>query len=1149
MGAVQNHLWQPLDLCRYEANEREANMGLRIMAGRAGTGKSEAIYREMKMRLAAKSGQKLMLIVPEQMTYQTEREIIKYLGRGIIDAEVLSFKRLEYRVLEEVGGLKLRDINSYGRVMLLRRIFEENMPDIQVYRKTSSQEGFLREFDELISEMKENRASVEFMRQASALKGVDELLKRKLQDISLIYTALEDAVKDKYFDEYDKREIFIKNIPKSTYLAGSAVWLDGFTTFDAQICEAIVALASTAEMVSVALDLEPDLIGQGVSHKDWEAFRTTMHTYSVLKKTAEESKIDVKTCHDFSVKPKQPFAMALEERIGQLSPEPADSGSAQVSLYAAMNPYEETEHAACAIIADIRDGGLRWRDVTVAVGDMDVYSDNIKRVFAQYGIPCYLDVKRDIMINPLVRCILSVLDILIWNFRHDDMFEYLKTGFSSLNYNEVGKLENFALQYGIEGSKWFKEFKFKAKHINYYNSLRNRVAEDFAAERKKFRKLNTAEDMTVFIFEFLKKHKVQEKIEKRVEIFKKSGQYELSMENAQVWNSVMDIFEQIIAAARDVKLKPAEYRKMLEAGFKEVKISIIPPTIDRVSVVEMDKAYLSQPRVLTVLGANDSMLEKVQEDKGLLLDNERRALLNAGLRLIDTAEGRLYYRHHMLYKSLSSAREKLSVSYSLSTDEGRPLQPSIYVSRLKNIFPELRENSSLSGADVYEHVSSAEGTVGHLAVHLREGRERGHNSDMWGYVASWYEKNRASVWEPIRRGLIYDNRVERLSRQYIDKIYPKPLSLTVSRLESFGRCPFSYFVESVLRPEIRKIQKIEFYDIGDIYHRSIERFTDEIIRDQDIVKLSDDKILKLANECAEAAIEEKSEEVTALDADERSRYMKIKISRLVGRAALTLCKQLRKGMFRPEKTELPVRSSGIKLSDGSILKLRGRIDRLDEFEINGKKYVNIIDYKSSQKDLDLGDAYNGLQLQLLSYMSSIRAEGDNKLDAGGAYYFCIDDPMVDGDSLGDKSPEDEIFSSMSLKGYVAEDMDVIRAMDQAVEDTGGSDVIPVSFKSDGSLRKTSRTLTKDEFDAVLDMADMKSADIGDIMLSGSIDINPCKKDGVQGSGTPCAYCLYKSVCLFDSSAGNRYRRIKKMTKDEVLGEIMAKAGENNHEVD
>jgi ATP-dependent helicase/nuclease subunit B len=1132
-------------------------MGLNIVVGRAKTGKSTYVYDDINNEIQKKNHSNLILLVPEQMTYQSEYEIIDRISsHGIMAAEVLSFSRLLYKVLEEVGGLKVQEINSYGKIMLLKKIFEENKDGLKLFNKALKQEGFLREFDSIISEMKQNCISVEFLEQVikyKVNKDDNQLLSNKLEDIIKIYSEINKIYMDKFFDEEDKMDLLISAVKNSNFIKNSNIWIDGFESFNMQRNKLIRELILHSKSVTITLNIGAESIKDLRCTEDWEAFKTVHDTFNTLIEDLE-CPINIIPLNASNLNNE---IETVEKNMFSISNFKYDKDTDNIQIYSSLNPYSETEKAAQKIISLVRDHGYRWKDIVVVLGDMDSYIINVKKVFTQYEIPHFLDYKRDIMGNPLAKFILSTLDMFNYNFKHDSVFEFLKAGYSDLDYDEVSKLENFALQYGIEGERWFREFKFNAEGIEYFNKLRVRFTKELKDAKKNFKNMKTTIDITMFLFDFLKKYNVQEKIERQVGIFKRAGQYELSSENAQIWNYVIDIFEQIVLAGADTEITPREYSKMIAAGFNEIKISIIPPTLDKVTVGETGKTSAKSSKVIFILGANEGKLDSKNNEKGLLLDDERELLVKSGVKLLNDSNYYSYKEKHMLYKVFTNATDKLYLSYALGTTDGKTLQPSMYVNRLKQLFPFVKEQTDLSGLNEEEKVSNSKGTIDFLVKNIREFVEGKLINEFWQDVYSWYEENEEHISQLINKGLLYKNKSKNITVENLKKIHQTPITMSVSKLENFAACPFKFFIENIIKPQPRIVQKVEFYDLGNIYHLAVEQFTKGISENNiNIMDVDKDTIYSMSQSCTEKVLQDGEMDYLAFDSNERNKYMKEKIKRLVNRAANTIIEQLKKGNFRPLYTELVIGDKDkqtciepveIKLSDNISIYFQGRIDRVDIFNKDDKTYINIIDYKSSHKDIDLSDAVQGLQLQLLVYMSAIIKNGEKLFkttpEIGGAYYFCIDDPMIDGDEISKEQSENEIFKQLSLKGYIVEDSDIIINMDKDIETSRKSDVIPVSLNMNGSTSKSSKTLTVKEFKAILQKTDDVARELADKIIDGNIDIMPYRKD--SGNKTPCQYCDLKGVCQFDPSVdGNNYRRIKKLKKDDIILEIMNEGGED-----
>ncbi|HNZ82129.1 MAG TPA: PD-(D/E)XK nuclease family protein [Sedimentibacter sp.] len=1141
-------------------------MSLRILAGRANTGKSSFIYNEIKSRSEDKKDN-LILIVPELMTYQAESSIIERFGLpGIMNIEILSFKRLERKVLEEVGGLKVQDISVFGKIMLLKQIFEGNKDKLKIFGNSCKQSGFLKEFEKLTAEFKQNLVDSQSLKNA-ALQVTDEILMRKLSDIELIYSEFIKRSQGKYFDEEDKTNLCISLIKDSAYIRKSKIWIDGFESFNYQRLHLIKALCENSRSVTASLNIDSSYFIEPDEKDDYEAFKIIYDTYINLKKLDIEIEIISVKDNMYS----SPEIKAVEKNMFSLNIEEYENQSVKITVYSSLNPYRETQKTAAEIISLVRDKGYRWRDIKLALGSMDTYETNVKRIFAQYKIPYFLDVKRDILNNPLSKYILSIFDMFIWKFKHDNVFEYLKTGFSPLSIKQVHLLENYALEYGIEGEKWFREFKTSGKDEdnqkppkqNEMEEYRKLFAGDFETERKEIQNLKRADEITKLIFKYLKKHKVKEKMEKAVKGFNAMHKFEEASEYSQCWNYVMEVFEQLMLVGKDTEISVREYRKMLEAGLGEVEVSIIPPAIDKVEVGEINRIAVTKPKALFIIGANDSNLDAKNTEKGLLLNEERELLLENHVKLTKGADYDTFKEKHMHYKLFSSPSQSLYISYPMGLETGESLQPSLYIDILKKIFVNMKAGSDLSIGDELESVSNYGGTYDYFVENMRSYIDGYEVDKLWRDVYAWYEKEDKDNFYIINKALKYKNSMDTLEPETVKSIYENNMTMTVSKFETYAQCQFKYFMENVLKPRERVVQKIEFYDLGDIYHSVVEEFINKIKEEcKDLSLLDMDRAEEEAVRITNEVLKNQEDKLTAIEANYRNKYMKEKIKRVMKRTCRTLAGQLNSSMFRPAYTELKIDERNEKAETvvppieisvdtekiKEVLKLRGKIDRVDVFENKDKLYVSIIDYKSSPNEVDLEDAKEGIQVQLIMYLKALIDKGEElfgrKTHVGGVFYYFINDPMLTDDNKL-KDPEEEIFKKLKLKGYVLKDKEVVKLMDKNIDST--SKVIQAALKKDGNIREDwTKALTEEEFKNVMDIVYEKCADMTRSILEGNINIDPYRKPDGK---TPCTYCDYISICQFDSSLGNNYRPIgtkypASKEKQEILTAAEAEGGYN-----
>lgn len=1122
---------------------------MKIITGRAKTGKSTYIYDGIKSQLDKQTSDNLILIVPDLMTYQTEYNIIKHLSiDGIMKVEVLSFKRLASKILEEIGGADAEDLSVYGKVMLLKQIFEEHSKDLKLFKKSSSHEGFLKEFNLLIQELKQNQVDLDALVEVSN-QADNYLIKSKLEDIKLIYSQYIERTMDKYFDEEDKYELVISMIKDSNYIKKSRIWIDGFESFNYQRIKMIKNLAENSKSVTLSLNIDSSYLSDLESFDDWEAFKTIYDSYELLRE--EIADLEIVSLNKSKIP--SPEIALIEKNLFSLKPQIFKDKTDNIKVYSSINPYTETEKTAIKIVSLVRDQGYRWKDIKVAVGNMDNYEKNIKKLFNKYEIPYFLDTKRDIMNNHVTNYILSLLDIFIWNFKYDHVFEFLKTGLSSLDDYKVQSLENYALEHGIEGGKWFEEMK-----SSDIEEIRKIFASDFEGARREFRSLSTSGQITNFIFKFLRKDKVKKKLEEDIERFKEDEDFERSSELSQVWNKIMEVFEQIVLVSGDMDISPLDYRRILESGFKEVEISVIPPTIDTVEVGDISRIGINSSKALFIMGANEGNFESTS-DKGLLLDDDRKGLLDKGIKLVKGENFAFFKDRHMLYKAFTSPVEKLFLSYALGTVDGKSLQASLYISTIKEIFPLIEEETDITGNDQMDFISNHSGSYDFLVENIRRYLDGIAIDDVWKAVYSWYRNHDSGEsFSQITEAFNFQNISQRVNSHIIRSIYGKEMKTSVSRLETYAECNFKYFADSVLKVKPRKNQKIEAYDIGNIYHDSLENFINKLIDMEDLASLSDESIDQMINDIIDDTLEEYAKKVSALDANKRNEYSKTKIRRVLNRAGLTLVKQLQNSEFKPKYTELHIglideeKEKGklhldhveIKI-DQTTVRLRGKIDRVDSYEDeDGNLYVVIIDYKSSDKAIDFVEVSEGLQIQLFVYLNAIIEKGESlfnkKPKVAGVFYYTVDDPIIKDkyDNL-----EEEIFKSLKLSGYLLDDIDLAKKMDINIDNGITSQILPTAITQKGLFSGTYKNqLSEDEFEKILAFVKDKCREMSTGILNGEFAINPYRRIGGK---TPCTYCDYKGICKFDKELANDYRRISLIgrdAKDKAKTIIVEKGG-------
>ncbi|WDV44428.1 helicase-exonuclease AddAB subunit AddB [Clostridiaceae bacterium M8S5] len=1128
-------------------------MNLRYILGRAGSGKTTHIYKEILHKLKQDKKKRLILLVPEQFTLEAEIDLISKMGlEGIMMVEVLSFERLIYKVLGELGGLRNNEINELGKVMILRRLFESNKHNLKVYQRVSNQTGFLSSINDLIDEFKRNDIMPDELIQKQEGLGENNILTKKLHDVHLVYSQLQEYMSENYTDKEDRANLFIEKIEEAGIFSNTEIWLDGYNRFTRQQYRIIEKLVQKAEKVNISLTID-----MNKDANDTDLFNTSYNTLTKLREIAnnnnfKETKTDLE---DISYR-KSSTLNHLEKNFFAYPYAKYNHKLGDIDVYSLSSPYIEIEYVASKIMSLVRKRGYRFRDVAIVTGSMNEYGIIIKQVFKEYDIPYFIDEKRNITSNTIVKYIVSLLNIIDRNYRYDDVFSYVKTRLCDVEKDDYELLENYCLEYGIKGETWLNDFEFKDKNLSHINKIRAKIITPIDALKKSITSKNTVIDITKNLVDFFEAMALESKINSWVEELKDCGNLEYANETTQIWNIIMEVLQQVVDILGDTKIKLKEYIDLLETGFKEYKLGLIPTTLDQVIVGNVERSRTHPIKALFVVGVNDGVLPSPASISGLISDEEKEILKEKGMNIVSDSLTKAYEEKLLMYSAISKPSEYIWMSYVLADSEGKTTRPSIYISKLKSVFSSLVIKSDISDPKevlINRQITSAKSTFKYMVQILRDYVDGKEISDSWWDVYNWYYNSETykQKLNHMLEGLFYTNAHRQLGYDNAKRLYGIPLVSSISRFEKYINCPFSHFVKYGLRPQRRKEYKIDPPDMGKLFHDSLEVFSNDVTsRYKDWVSID--------KEQSDIMVEDIVEDVTnnfgnkILFSSFKYKYLVKRLKRITKRSVWTMIEQLKQGEFIPKEFEFSFGESEgykappilIELDNGDILKLEGRIDRLDVLEGDTQDYIKIIDYKSGSKDFTLSDVYYGLQLQLMVYLDAVLQNKhlftDKDLMPGGIFYFRLHDPLINTEEMDSEVIEKEILKALKLKGLVLNDIKIIKAMDRDIELDQKSSILPVAVTKSGSVSKTSSVISKEELDALLEHVRNLIKDLGKNILVGNININPTK----TSTQTACDFCEYKSICRFDiASNENKYNKIPKLSNKEVIEKLKREESE------
>lgn len=1136
-------------------------MSVRFIYGRAGSGKSHFCLEDIKTKVESYDNAPFILLVPEDFSFQSEKELIKVVGElGIMKARVLSFKRMAYTVLSEMGGLTRQHMNNAGKCMMIYHIMDELKGELTVFSKAVKMQGFVNTISDIITELKIYGISPEILEKASEKIEGDEILKSKLQDINRVFSKFEDTLHEKYIDSDDDISILAQNMDGCPLFDGAEVWVDGFSMFTPQQYVVLEKLLTKARRVNITLCMDSSNIP---TVKRSDIFLSSHDIESRVLAIVRDNNITldepVELNGDVCVKFKDnPELAHLEKNMFAFPYSTYEDESKYISIFKTINRYSEVESIARDIVRLSRDEGIRFGDAAVVTKDVEGYEKLIGAIFTEYGIPYFFDTKRDIIGNPLIVLILSAIEILAGNWKYESVFRYLKTGLLNIEREDIDMLENYVLAAGIKGRRWsdgkpwefWPDYSFQGEmredekeRLSRVNIIRDNIclpllSLDSQVKNKK------AVDICAAVFSFLCNLGIHDRIKEMVEKYIENGELDLASEYSKVWNIMVETLDQIVEVIGNEEINMEQFLKVLSIGFREYKIMLIPPSLDQVIFGNIESIKSHNIKVLYIIGANDGIIPSQSLDEGILSDSEREILNSLGLELAPTTRDKVFQEQFLLYTTLTRTNKYLNISYPIADYEGKAMRPSIIISRLKKIFRNISELSNITMGDSDEDnlslISAPAPTFNELVSTFRKSADGLPVNSIWKDVYSWY--NGKGDWNgrcsQALSGISYNNKAQPVNSERVKSLYGKQFRFSISRLEKYAECPFAYFLQYGLKAKERKVYELSLPDLGSFIHSILDSFSKHI-DDSNITwrELEKDTCKSIISDIVDKTVDNTKGSI--LSSSARYNYLKDRLKRIILRAVWLIALHIKRGGFEPVDHEVSFDEKGkyppisIELPSGEKINLIGRIDRVDILENDESMYVRIVDYKSGKKDFKLSDIYNGLELQLLIYLDAIleyiSKNSTKKVIPGGILYFKIDDPIIKAEAeLSEEEVEREIMKNLRMKGLLLSDIKVVKEMDREI--SGSSIIIPVMVKDDGTFGSKSSIASEEDFKAL--RRHIKDIVIGlcEDMLKGSISIKPYKNK----SETSCEYCSYKSVCRFDISIKeNSYRIINSKSSDEV----------------
>lgn len=1150
-------------------------MSVRLVLGRSGSGKTELILQEIKTRLIADPiGEPIIYLVPEQMSFLSEYRLSTdpELG-GMIRAQVYSFPRLAWRILQETGGFTRKHLDSVGVSMMIRKIIEDKKADLKIFQRAADKTGFVEQMEKLLIEFKRYAINPdELSGKLAGSPAGNKALSDKIHDLEIIYRQFEDELFGKYLDSEDYFRLLAEKISSSDYIKNAEVYIDGFYSFTPLELMVIDQLMGTARRVTIALPVDRNF--KETKPDELHLFRSTGETCQTIQEMISTKRymLEEEVLLTDQRRWQNPSLRHLESEFDS-RPATSYSGEAAIHISQAANRRAEIEGVAREIRSLARKKGYRYRDIAVLMRNGNDYREVLQTIFDDYELPYFIDQKSNMLNHPLIELIRSSLETVLGNWRYEPIFRAVKTDLlfpAKQNIHKMREqmdmLENYVLAYGIQGEKWTRKDQWKYRRIRglefdgavqtdaekqieqELNDLRLLITAPLQRLARRLKRANSGQKMAETVYLFMEELDIPAKLEIWRMAAEQDGRLVEAREHEQAWNGVINLLDQFVEMLGESKVAAKQFVSILDAGFESLKFSLIPPAIDQVLIADLEKTRLADIKAAFIIGVNEGVLPAKMSEEGIFADDDRELLQTKGIKLAPGSRLKLLDENFIAYKAFVTPSELLYVSYPIANEEGKALMPSAYIKRLADLFPThhahllLPDPAELPELEQLEYAAGKNVALSYLTSQLQLKKRNYPVYDFWWDVYDYYIKDHrwADSARKVLSSLFYENRTKQLSESVTKELYGEQIDASVSRMELFNSCPFSHYVQHGLKLRDRQIFRLEAPDIGDLFHAALKQIAETVMeRNMSWARLTRSEVEELAKDAVEKIAPKLQNEI--LLSSNRHHYIKRKLQNIISRASLVLSEQAKASGFSPIGLELGFGRQGqlppmaFSLKNGTRMELMGRIDRVDKAENENGVYLRVVDYKSSIKDVNLTEVYYGVALQMLTYLDIVITHSPllvgRMADPAGVLYFHVHNPVVQaGKMLTMDEIEAEILKRFKMNGLLLNDEKVIRLMDNSI-DTGSSDIISAGFKKDGSLLKSSKVASREDFDHLRQFVRRKYLETGNGIVSGIVDVSPFKlKDRV-----PCTFCSFKPVCQFDQAVpANEFRKLPAIKKEDIL---------------
>ncbi len=1106
---------------------------LRLLLGKARSGKTAEVFRMIREDGKRDGHGRSLLIVPEQYSHEAERELCAACGDGMsLYAEVVSFSGLARHVMAEQGGQALQSMDTRGRLVCMAAALREIRSLLSVFASAAEnvelQALLVKELEVL------QTAAVDSETLAAAALEDDEPLRRKITELLLIREAYEGVLRRSGCIPEHPLAILARQLENSGFNEKDNVYLDGFIDFTGQEKAVLRALMKQQVTLTVCFTIDENA-------KESELFLLSVQAMNWLCETAEELGISV-VKETIGAEKEQGALGFYTDRMFFFAdaryPEPTDA----IRLVEAPDPFAACEAAAGEVLRTVREDGLRWRDIAIAIRGFEDYRLYLEECFRLYDIPLFTTRKDSMFDRPLPGMIHSAYELIRNGWETEDMLSYLQSGLCGLTDEETDLLSGYVFKWQLKESAWRSKTPWRQHPDGYgkvytedtnaelerIHTLRKRVGSPLLHLQERTEAADSAREQAEALIGFLQELDIPQRMRERLHLLDETARRERQSEYRQIWDSCVNAVEQITLVLGETSMDSGAFSSLLCMVLSQCTVGQIPVALDRVSAGDFDRMRRRNLRHLIVLGCSDDRIPMARTETGIFSADEKDRLANQGI-WIGGGEAELWREYAMIYHTLTLPDLRCTLISPLTGFEGEKLEPSILYTRAGKMLAILPQQAELT-----ETRMSASIPAKFLAAKTL--RDTGMCSPEDRMAAAWYEKTEPDGWNALRQAARL--RRGRLSPQAAERLYGKRLRLSPSRMERFHSCRFAYFCDYGMKAEHFKPIGFTPQEMGTFLHGILEKTAAEVKESGGFSQISDEELRKLTEKHIAQYIHEELNDFE--EKSERFRHLFERSCEEACQIVLDMAEELRRSEFEPVSFELDI--SGLEpWEDGleagpqqeSAIRLTGKADRVDGWVHDGMMYLRIVDYKTGRKQFELSDVWYGRNLQMLMYLFAV-SKNSEKLygypgkSAGIMYMPARDDLLSFPKDPSKEEQEREKNKAKKRSGLLLNQGEVLSAWENVAEDEK-------KYTPSAGKTKKQPQISEEQMELLRGYLQGIVKETAEEMHNGSIDANPFYVGETENA---CQNCRFPEACQFrDGEQGETCCRMPKLSDEEVWGRI------------